>query len=366
MHPVAKYPRAGFRLATPCRVLSSILVMAGCISATCAMAAEAADAQSPAETVFQASLKSGSPRQVFGGAFRYDGPDDNADETPAVLEAPRFEKGDYALGQGVALGNSGSSFRQKGVASWYGKPFHGKKTSSGDSFDMYAMTAAHPSLPIPSYVRVTNLANGRSAVVRINDRGPFHPGRIIDLSYAAAYKLGYADNGHANVEVALMLPEGVAMVQPNRRVPPIRHRGPAPSVQLAAAPARPAAPTLAAVAAPQPPAPAEAPRVVEAPAVVQATPAPAAPVPLAVAAPARAGEPVFLQLGAFANAVNAEHFKGFVEHELKWLKSSVSVLAAEGKYRLQLGPFPSAPEARAIAERIATTLKLRPELKGRD
>lgn len=353
MHPVAKHPRAGFRLATPCRALSRILVMAGCLAATSAVSAEDAGTQSPAETVFQASLKSGSPRQVFGGAFRYDGPDDNADETPAVLEAPRFEKGDYALGQGVALGNSGSSFRQKGVASWYGKPFHGKKTSSGDSFDMYAMTAAHPSLPIPSYVRVTNLANGRSAVVRINDRGPFHPGRIIDLSYAAAYKLGYTDNGHANVEVALMLPEGVAMVQPNRRVPPIRHRGPAPSVQLAAAPARPAAPAVAAVAAPQPPAPAEAPRVVEAPAVVQA-------------APARAGEPVFLQLGAFANAVNAEHFKGFVEHELKWLKSSVSVLAGEGKYRLQLGPFPSAPEARAIAERIATTLKLRPELKGRD
>jgi rare lipoprotein A len=367
MHPVAKHPRAGFRLATPCRVLSRILVMAGCISATCAMAAEAADAQSPAETVFQASLKSGSPRQVFGGAFRYDGPDDNADETPAVLEAPRFREGRLCPGAGRGPRQQRQLLPPEGRGQLVRQALpRASKTSSGDSFDMYAMTAAHPSLPIPSYVRVTNLANGRSAVVRINDRGPFHPGRIIDLSYAAAYKLGYADNGHANVEVALMLPEGVAMVQPNRRVPPIRHRGPAPSVQLAAAPARPAAPTLAAVAAPQPPAPAEAPRVVEAPAVVQATPAPAAPVPLAVAAPARAGEPVFLQLGAFANAVNAEHFKGFVEHELKWLKSSVSVLAAEGKYRLQLGPFPSAPEARAIAERIATTLKLRPELKGRD
>jgi len=358
MHPVAKHPRAGFRLATLCRALipaaPRALLLAGCAAATLAVAA---DVPSPAEPVFQASLKPGSPRQVFGGAFRFDGPDDNADDTPAVLEAPRFEKGDYALGQGVALGNSGSSFRQKGVASWYGKPFHGKKTSSGDSFDMYAMTAAHPSLPIPSYVRVTNLANGRSAVVRINDRGPFHPGRIIDLSYAAAYKLGYADSGHANVEVSLMLPEGVAMVQPGRSVPPIRRRAPTPPVQLAAAPARPAAPAVAA-AAPQAAtqvALAEAARPVEAQALAQAQ-----------AAPARSGEPVFLQLGAFANAVNAEHFKGFVEHELKWLKSSVSVLAAEGKYRLQLGPFPSAPEARAIAERIATTLKLRPELKGRD
>lgn len=355
MHPVAKHPRAGFRLAKLCRVQSLVPVLAACTLSTIAVAAD-----TQAEPVFQSSLKAGSPQRVFSSPFRYDGPDDAADETPS-LEAPRFEKEDYALGQGVALGNSGSSFRQKGVASWYGKPFHGKKTSSGDSFDMYAMTAAHPSLPIPSYVRVTNLANGRSAVVRINDRGPFHPGRIIDLSYAAAYKLGYTDNGHANVEVALMLPEGVAMVQPGRSVPPIRRRAPTPSAHLAAAPARPAAPQAAMQAAL-----AEPVRPVEAPALAQATPAPVVSAPLVAAAPARSGEPVFLQLGAFANAVNAEHFKGFVEHELKWLKSSVSVLAAEGKYRLQLGPFPSAPEARAIAERIATTLKLRPELKGRD
>lgn len=359
MHPAAKHPRAGFRLATSCRVLSRALVLAGCAAATLAMAA---DTQDSAEPVFQASLKPGTPRQVFGGAFRYDGPDDSTDDAPALLEAPRFEKGDYALGQGVALGNSGSSFRQKGVASWYGKPFHGKKTSSGDSFDMYAMTAAHPSLPIPSYVRVTNLANGRSAVVRINDRGPFHPGRIIDLSYAAAYKLGYTDNGHANVEVALMLPEGVAMVQPARNVPPIRHR--APVAQLAAVPVRPAVPASQVVASVA----ASAPMSVAEPAKLSELPVPlaASPVPVAPTVPAKGSEPVFLQLGAFANAVNAEHFKGFVEHELQWLKASVSVLASEGKYRLQLGPFPSAPEARAIAERIATTLKLRPVVKSRD
>ena len=82
-------------------------------------------------------------------------------------------------------------FRQRGVASWYGRRFNGQPTSSGERYDMYAMTAAHTVLPIPSYARVTNLANGRSVVVRINDRGPFHSGRIIDLSYAAAHKLGY-------------------------------------------------------------------------------------------------------------------------------------------------------------------------------
>lgn len=82
------------------------------------------------------------------------------------------------------------AFRQKGLASWYGRKFHGRPTASGETYDMFAMTAAHPTLPIPSYARIANPANGRSVVVRINDRGPFHDGRIVDLSYAAAWKLG--------------------------------------------------------------------------------------------------------------------------------------------------------------------------------
>ncbi len=98
-------------------------------------------------------------------------------------------------------------FRQRGTASWYGKRFHGKKTASGEPYDMYAMSAAHPTLPIPSYARVTNLANGRSVIVRVNDRGPFHAGRVIDLSYAAAHKLGYIAQGSAQVEVEAIIPE---------------------------------------------------------------------------------------------------------------------------------------------------------------
>ena len=92
------------------------------------------------------------------------------------------------------------AFRQKGLASWYGRKFHGRPTASGEAYDMFAMTAAHPTLPIPSYVRIANPANGRSVVVRINDRGPFHDGRIVDLSYAAAWKLGVL-GGVAPVEV---------------------------------------------------------------------------------------------------------------------------------------------------------------------
>jgi rare lipoprotein A len=96
---------------------------------------------------------------------------------------------------------SSQGFRERGVASWYGKKFHGRRTSSGETYDMYQMTAAHKALPLPTYVKVTNLENGRTAVLKVNDRGPFHDNRIIDLSYAAAVKLGLAEQGTGFVEV---------------------------------------------------------------------------------------------------------------------------------------------------------------------
>lgn len=105
------------------------------------------------------------------------------------------------LGKTYQVMPDSKGFRQQGQASWYGKKFHGRNTSNGEVYDMYAMTAAHKTLPIPSYVQVTNHLNGRSVVVRVNDRGPFHGGRIIDLSYAAASKLGFAERGTAQVSV---------------------------------------------------------------------------------------------------------------------------------------------------------------------
>jgi len=98
-------------------------------------------------------------------------------------------------------------YTEKGVASWYGTKFHGRKTSSGEPYDMYAMTAAHKSLPIPSYVKVSNLDNGKSIVVRVNDRGPFVDNRIIDLSYVAAQKLEMTTKGTANVKVSMVKPD---------------------------------------------------------------------------------------------------------------------------------------------------------------
>lgn len=99
-----------------------------------------------------------------------------------------------------------TGFQQTGIASWYGRKFHGRKTSNGERFDMYAMSAAHTSLPIPTYVEVTNLDNNRSMIVRINDRGPFHGNRVIDLSWAAANYLGYAEQGTANVSIRALDP----------------------------------------------------------------------------------------------------------------------------------------------------------------
>ncbi len=145
-----------------------------------------------------------------GGYYQDDGPHERppanlervADAVPRREPLHKFANRPYeALGKRYVPLTSVQPFRQSGLASWYGKRYHGQKTSSGETYDMYAMTAAHATLPIPSYVRVTNLANGRSVVVRVNDRGPFKSDRVIDLSYVAAYKLGFIQAGPARVEV---------------------------------------------------------------------------------------------------------------------------------------------------------------------
>ena len=115
---------------------------------------------------------------------------------------------------------SSRGYVERGIASWYGRKFHRRLTSNREPYDMFAMTAAHKSLPLPTYVRVTHLENGRSVVVRVNDRGPFHPGRIIDLSYTAAVKLGIADPGSGPVEVRAIELDGAGRSRPPPRVAP--------------------------------------------------------------------------------------------------------------------------------------------------
>ncbi len=111
------------------------------------------------------------------------------------------------LGKTYRLLPTSKGYKEEGVASWYGTKFHGRPTANGEPYSLYGMTAAHRTLPIPAYVKVTNLANNRTAIVRVNDRGPFHSERIIDLSYAAAVKLGYAEQGTANVLIETIEPK---------------------------------------------------------------------------------------------------------------------------------------------------------------
>jgi rare lipoprotein A len=114
------------------------------------------------------------------------------------------------LGKSYEVMPTEEGYNERGVASWYGEKFHGHKTSNGEVFDMFLASAAHKSLPIPSFLRVTNLDNNRSIVVRVNDRGPFHGNRVIDLSYAAAVKLGYADRGTARVQLESIIATGTS------------------------------------------------------------------------------------------------------------------------------------------------------------
>jgi rare lipoprotein A len=176
-----------------------LLIVAGCASVP-----------EPAETPAPPP-----PQTRGGGYYKDDGPHENppanldqvADAVPRAEPLHRFANRPYTVfGTGYVPLAAVQPFRQRGIASWYGRRFHGQKTSSGELYDMYGMTAAHPTLPIPSYARVTRVANGKSVVVRINDRGPFHANRIVDLSYAAAHKLGFVQAGSAEVELEAIVP----------------------------------------------------------------------------------------------------------------------------------------------------------------
>ena len=169
-----------------------------------------------------------------GGYFQDDGPGDRAapsadvlpDPTPRVEPMHRFANRPYTvMGRQYVPRTGLTEYRERGMASWYGRKFHGRNTSSGEPYDMYGLTAAHPTLPIPSYVRVTHVRSGRSVVVRVNDRGPFLNDRIIDLSLTGASRLGYLQAGTAEVEVELLAsPDGwsqtaIARATPTLNVP---------------------------------------------------------------------------------------------------------------------------------------------------
>jgi peptidoglycan lytic transglycosylase len=223
-----------------------------------------------------------------------------------------------ALGRRYTPMTGDAPFRERGLASWYGRKFHGRLTASGETYDMYAMTAAHPTLPLPSYARVTSLASGRSVVVRVNDRGPFLHGRIIDLSYAAAHRIGIAQNGSGEVEVQAVLPAAIAQ-SPQASQPPL------PPVASAAAVTTPLAPPASVQAAAGNP---DAPPV----------------------ASVLGGYSV--QLGAFANFANAQAFLAHAQNQLATLPVEAKIRQAGGLYRVYIGPYPARSEAERFGERI--------------
>ncbi len=300
----------------------------------------------------QKTGKKPSPTQKRGGAYyKDDGP---ADEIPVDLDSipdaqPRAEPLHRAanrpyvvLGKSYVPNTTLQSQQQRGVASWYGKKFHGQKTSIGETYNMFAMTAAHPTLALPSYVQVTNTTNGRSVIVRVTDRGPFLNDRIIDLSYAAAYRLGYVDSGSTLVELRSILPTDATSLSYAQVKPP----DPLPSQPPPLSAQRP--PVL----------PGERDEIED---LVRKLATENAPV-VATAGSLAVQHGVFLQLGAFSNADNAESLRAHFVREFDWLNEAIQIQSGGSIHRVHLGPYPNRAEAEKVAEKIRLALGQKPSL----
>jgi rare lipoprotein A len=244
------------------------------------------------------------------------GPPPDVDKLPEPVPhwEPRSAYGNKSpytvLGHTYRVLPSAKGYVERGIASFYGNKFHGYKTSSLENYDMYKFSAAHKTLPLPSYARVTNLANGKSVIVRINDRGPFHENRLIDLSYAAAVKIGIWPKGTGMVEV--------------RAIDPSHPEATPPPVAVVNGQLQPATPST------------------------RGEPAGAASVPVLGSHPA-----IYLQVGAFADASNAERLAQRLR-AANLGAVQVNEVQSNGRTvrRVRVGPLPDAEQADAIARRI--------------
>lgn len=257
---------------------------------------------------------SGFVARKGGGYYLDDGPGDNPppdlhlipDAVPKVEPLRQANMQPYvALGKYFKPMTELRPYRERGVASWYGRRYHGNNTASGEVYDMYAMTAAHPTLPLPSYVRVTNLGNGKSIIVRLNDRGPFLSDRLIDLSYTAAYKLGILAGGSSQVEVeSIMLNSDstrLAISKPPDSAPPIADNNIAMAM-------------------------------------------------------------VYLQLGAFGSPDNAHNFLTHIRKKIPSLNKTINITKNNGLYKIHAGPYPDQMLAKQAASTITQQLAITPVL----
>jgi rare lipoprotein A len=351
--------------------LLPVLILAGCGSVPTANAPSDAQPRATAPSGAARALPSlpraGSGR---GGYYQDDGPGDAPPEGLLDIPDPEPQIEPYSSRGNrpyVVFGKTytpiidDQPYKQRGVGSWYGKKFHGHKTSSGERYDMYKMTAAHPTLPIPSYARVTNLANGKQVIVRINDRGPFLSSRIIDLSYTAALKLGYLGKGSSELEVERLLPDEIARMAADRKAQHARNEQAMPTPEVLAAAAATAETTPAAQPAKtggtdditrfalmQNPSADAAPAQ---PAVVTSTPA---------ASFGNFAPGFYLQLGSYSQAANAETARGRLMQN--WAPGLPPVVTAGygTLYRLYSGPYASRAEAAAAAQVLTGSGASRP------
>ncbi|TXI17866.1 MAG: septal ring lytic transglycosylase RlpA family protein [Nitrosomonas sp.] len=248
-----------------------------------------------------------------GGYYLDDGPGDNPppnlhlipDAIPKAEPLRAANMQPYtALGKYFKPMTELRAYKERGIASWYGRRYHGNNTASGEVYDMYAMTAAHPTLPLPSYVRVTNLENGKSVIVRLNDRGPFLSDRLIDLSYTAAYKLGVLAGGSSYVEVESILPDDIPIIKQ------------------------------------------------------AAVPSSALPTPIADSNSEATA--VYLQLGAFGSPDNAHNFLTQVRKKIPSLNNSVNITKNNGLYKIHAGPYSNQILAKQAATTITQNLAITP------
>ena len=304
---------------------------------------------------------------------------------------------------------------EKGLASWYGKKFHGHRTASGEAYNMYAMTAAHKTLPIPSYARVRNPANGKEVIVRVNDRGPFSPGRVIDLSYTAALKLGVL-NGVAPVEITRITDDDIRTGAAFRKAPTLAAADKPTTVAVgdldrpvSTTRAKPVAVAATSVVTPLPPSPGDvvvaavdssrtgvdagvmgapqsptiAPGVdlgaaaaADAASAVPGTVTTVSETVVAAVAPARGPEKAdeharadttagigwWIQLGAFKQRDGALDFQRRLIDEQPWLAPLLAVFTDRGLNKLQAGPYVTRDDARSAAEHVRTALQLVPTI----
>jgi rare lipoprotein A len=268
-----------------------------------------------------------------GGYYQDDGPGDNPPANLADIPDADVRNEPYStrsnrpyvvFGKTYTPITSDKPFVQRGVSSWYGKKFHGQKTSSGELYDMYKMTAAHPTLPIPSYAKVTSLASGKTVVLRINDRGPFHANRVIDVSYTAALKLGLLGKGSQEVEIERLLPADID------RIIAARGKAPAAAVlaQLPSAPPEIAALMLDEKALPD-------------------------------GAASGSKDAYFVQFGAYNEMERAEAARERLQANGVFQQATEIV---RGGYLLRLfgGPFATREAAKAAIDKLPASLNLRP------